>query len=198
MAIDTSFEHMLKIGQTGEDIISCWLRSRQWSVLPVYPVVEDAHKGPRLYTAYQNEHKELIAPDILAMKGQCIQWVEAKRKSRFAWYEIYGKWQTGIDLRHYEHYLRVSEATHLPVWLFFLHVDSVPSAMDIKRNSPAECPVGLFGGEIKYLESKISQKDKYQKNGRDYPMVYWQHEHLKEITTLKEVIDAALHVRYGL
>lgn len=197
MAIDASFEHMLKIGQTGEDVISCWFRSRGWSVLPVYPVVEDANKGPRLYTAAHNPQKELVAPDMLAMKGAKIQWLEAKRKSKFAWYAKGGAWQTGIDRRLFDHYLKVSEVTQLPVWLLFLHVDSTPSVEDLQRKCIGVPSIGLFGNEIKALSSKI-QEGEFKNRYRPNPMVFWSESQLRKIASLQDVKDAVWDVKFGL
>jgi hypothetical protein len=135
---------------------------------------------------------------MLAMKNRDIHWLEAKRKSHFAWWRQGNRWQTGIDLRHYQHYLHVREVTQMPVWLFFLHVSAIPSAYDLEQGCPSECPTGLFGGEIKYLDTVIAQQGSYTRNGRSYPMVYWQHKDLKTIATLKQVMDAVLSVGFDL
>lgn len=185
-----AFGKALAWGQVGETVIAKWLRRKGYTILPVYDVPLDTGKGPRLYTAYKSGHDALIAPDMLTMKGTRIQWVEAKRKTCFTWRKYppnASKWQTGIDLRHYEHYLHVREHTGFPLWVMFLHMDSTPSDLDQANGCDPACPTGLFGGEILYLEKHFAHKDGFQRDGRRYPMVYWNHEILKPLATLSEV-----------
>lgn len=185
-----TFERLLTWGKVGETVIARWLRRRGFTILPVYDVPLDTNKSPRLYTAYKSGYDELIAPDMLTMKGPRIQWVEAKRKTCFTWRERppnAHKWQTGIDLRHYEHYLQVRQHTGLPLWVMFLHVSSTPSESDLSRGCDPSCPVGLFGHEIYYLEKHFAHKDSFNRDGRRYPMVYWNYEVLKPLATLAEV-----------
>lgn len=189
-----SFEQKFQWGRVGETAIAAWLRYLGYSVLPAYDIPLDEGKGPRLYAAFDSGHNQLVVPDILAIhpdiqKG--LRWVEAKRKTHFGWYRKFEAWQTGIDARHYEHYLHVREITGLPLWLMFLHVSSIPSASDLAWGSPKECPTGLFIGEIGYLKEHISQRDGYWKNGRYYEMVYWRHTTLRCRASLEEIL--ALH-----
>lgn len=185
-----AFEKTLKWGKVGETAIANWLRRRGYTILPVYDVPLDTNKSPRLYTAYKSGYDELIAPDMLTMKGMRIQWIEAKRKTRFSWRARYPnarKWQTGIDLRHYEHYLHVREHTNIPLWIMFLHMCAIPSDVDQANGCEPVCPVGLFGHEILYLKNHVAHKDQFQRDGRRYPMVYWNYDVLKPLATLAEV-----------
>lgn len=121
-------------------------------------------------------------------------WCEAKRKSRFAWYRNYERWQTGIDLNHWKHYQAVAKATGFGVYLFFLHDCSTPSAGDLGHGSEPTCPTGLFGGSLDYLANNISQTI-----GRSGPcgghgrhgMVYWAHDSLTLHGELEEVLRIA-------
>ena len=188
-----SFEQQLSIGQQAEKYIHAWFRSRGWSVLPVYDIPLDTGKGPRFYTAYTSGLGEIIAPDMLVTKENTFHWVEAKRKSRFTW-RRYGKdahhWQTGIDLRHYEHYLKLRDFTGIPLWIFFLHANPYPSADDLTSGSPKICPTGLFGGEICLLRRLEAHRGTYQGQGKSYPMVYWNQESLLRIAAIEDVLMA--------
>lgn len=180
----TRFNAMLAQGQVGESRIACWMRKRQWAVMPVYDVEVETGKGPRLFAP----SGPLIAPDMFAFKmddTKTAYWVEAKHKTRFSWYGIKERWVTGIDQRHYEDYCRVDAETPWPVWLMFLHTVSETWPADIaKWGAPTECPVGLFGGPLKQLrECESHRSDKHGRSG----MVYWAHKSLKQLATLDEV-----------
>lgn len=173
-----AFKQRLAFGQIAEGWIATWLRRRcHYTVLPVYETEIDNGKGPRLWTPNQS----LVAPDMLIMRPDSVKWVEAKRKSVFSWHRNTQRWVTGIDLRHYQDYIRISQTSPWPVWLLFLHTEE-------RSNEGCErCPVGLFGGEISYLAKRENhQSDKWGKGG----MVYWAHGTLKLLATLGEVRSA--------
>ena len=194
----SDFHQQFPIGQLAEMYIRAWFRCRGWSILPVYNVPLDTGKGPRFYAAYSSGLGEIVAPDMLAIKDKKFQWVEAKRKSRFTWRRL-GKdahhWQTGIDLRHYGHYLKLRDFTEIPLWILFLHADPTPSASDLANDSPKVCPTGLFGGEILTLKERESHRDSYKKSGRAYPMVYWNKESLLRIASIGDVLTAVQKTR---
>ena len=136
-----AFEEYLKMGVAGESLVAAWLRSRGNTVLPVYEKIIDSGKGPQLYLP----DKELIAPDLFVFKHDKALWVEAKHKTAFTWHRITEKWVTGIDLRHYGHYLEVDKTTPWDVWLLFLHRGGQA------KDSPPDSPAGLFGNTLEYL-----------------------------------------------
>lgn len=174
----THFEEYLKIGRVGEDLISKWLMRRGWSILPVYEISLETGKGPRVYCA----SGDLIAPDSLAFKDGKIMWVEAKFKSGFSLHRITGHYVTGIDLKHYEHYLEVSRRSKYPLWLMFLHRGHY--AKDSFDNE-----TGLFAQEIRKLEkTEHHRSDKWGKHG----MVYWAKESLIKIAELDEVLSSGV------
>ncbi len=103
-------------------------------------------------------------------------WVEAKHKTAFSWHRLTERWVTGIDLRHYEHYLRVAMKTPWPVWLLFLHEGGQA------KDSPAESPAGLFGNELLFLSAHENHRsDKWGRSG----MVYWAEASLKKLAGLE-------------
>lgn len=191
-----NFRESLLRGQTGETKMAYWLRrAKERSILPVYDIPINTGKGPRFYSALSSGHDQLVAPDMLTIGCGKIQWVEAKLKSVFSWRRMpcqrypYARWQTGIDKRHYHDYLHVREVTDIPLWIMFLHESSTPWEKDRKQGCPEMCPTGLFGREITQLEKLVDHEDSYEKaSGREYPMVYWNHQDLIQLATLEEVL----------
>lgn len=166
-----SFKSKLHQGQIGESLIANWLKSQGYNILPVYEKNIDNGKGPQIFTATQ----ELIAPDLLAFKCERVFWAEAKQKTAFTYHRITGKWTTGIDLRHYEDYLKVSLLMPWPLWLLFLHTNNHT------EEYPYICPAGLFGRDLDYLKNHENHRsDKWAKG-----MVYWAHDTLKLLAPIE-------------
>lgn len=162
-----NFNRQLVFGQTGESAIALWLRRRGWAILPIYDVEIPTGKGPRLFAP----NGEWAAPDMLAYRANNVVWIEAKHKNAFSWYRKDGRWVTGIDLRHYQHYCTIEDSSPLPVWLMFLHRGGQA------KDSPVS-PSGLFGNELKLLRrSENHRSDKWGKSG----MVYWAMASLKKL-----------------
>lgn len=173
-----NFQESLRFGKTGEGIIARWLNRRGFHVLPVYEKEQGEYKGPALYSVSGS----LIAPDMLAFqKNGKTFWVEAKTKSAFTWHRITSKWVTGVDLRHYEDYLKVQDASPWPVWLLFLHYPGQA------KDSPPGCPFGLFGQSIEILRNNENHR---HQNGGHSGMVYWSVDTLRRIAELSDVVDA--------
>jgi hypothetical protein len=141
----------------------------------VYETEVDSGKGPRLFSAVG----QLVAPDAIVFYGNKIFWAEVKHKTAFTWHQISGTFQTGIDIRHYEHYLEVAKKTNIPLWIFFLQAGGQA------KNSPPS-PPGLFGNEIRRLERcEHHRSDLYGSTG----MVYWTIENLKLVATYDQVMS---------
>lgn len=177
-----NFQTYLATGQVGESRIARWFQHRGFSVLPVYEKELHTGKGPRLFTP----HGQRIALDMFVFSGSGRQaaWIEAKHKSVFSWHRKTGQWVTGIDLRHYQDYLRIADETPWPVFLLFLHAQD---RMD-RRDEPWPCPTGLFGGPLQDLRRREHHRDmRWGASG----MVYWAHGTLHQYATLAAV-DAAV------
>lgn len=177
-----SFKANLQTGRIGEGEIANWLIGRGYSVLPAYEIEVQTGKGPRVYTPSGG----LISPDLLAFhKGKTI-WFEAKTKSAFTWHRNSNTWQTGIDLRHWNDYLKVAEITPFDVWLLFLHREG-----NLAKDTPEEVgipPSGLFGNDIQILKEKIDHtSDKHGKSG----MVYWKRGDLRLLAPINVVSFSA-------
>lgn len=163
------FEKTLEFGQAGESVIAQWLRKRGNTVLPAYENIIDSGKGPRIF----QPGGVLISPDFLCWNGEKVQWIEAKHKTAFTWHRLTERWETGIDLRHYTDYLKVSEQSPWPVWLIFLHDGGQA------KDSPPNSPKGLFGNDLSYLREHVNHTDtRWGRSG----MVYWAIESLRKMS----------------
>lgn len=172
-----SFSERLSFGKIGESLIANWFKRKGYAVLPVYEKEIGTGKGPQVYLA----ETQLVAPDMLCFKGRKVFWIEAKHKSVFSWHRRTQSWVTGIDLHHYEDYLRVARCSPWDIWLLFLHEN------DWTEEPPHNCPVGLFGGELDYLSQH--ENHRHANWGRS-GMVYWTHETLHLVALLSEVKHA--------
>lgn len=177
-----NFETTLAEGLLGEGLIAKWFNRRGWNVLPAYQVEHDTGKGPRLFMSTSHQ---LITPDLLVFNTTRVMWVEAKTKSAFTWHRISGSWQTGIDRKHWHHYLEVGRQTPWDVWLLFLH-----KAGHVAKDTPTgkKCPSGLYGGDIKRLETCV---DHEHANWGATGMVYWREESLTRICGYEDVVAAS-------
>ena len=172
------FQTQYQFGKIGEGRIATWLRRRGWNVLPVYEKEIDEYKGPVLYRALMEG--TLIAPDLLCFRDSSPYWIEAKTKSAFTWHRATERWVTGIDLRHYEDYLKVARLSPFPTWLLFLHLNGTGKDTPIGM----EGPTGLFGRELLYLEAHENHR---HENWGTSGMVYWHKDTLHRLAAVSEV-----------
>lgn len=174
------FQRQLAWGQLAETDIAKYLINLGAHILPVYDIEYEDGKGPRVF----GKDCEIVAPDLFVFHQGKMGFIESKRKTVFSWYRIGKRWVTGIDLRHYEHYLRLRRVLSVPIDLMFLHESSVPDPRDRQFPCcPPDCPTGLFRGDLDFLSKHESHRsDKYAKG-----MVYWGHETLKQIAALEEL-----------
>ena len=140
---------------------------RGHTVLPVYDVPLHTGKGPQLFTPGQN----LVAPDNLVFlrskgpSGAPIVWAEVKSKDGFAWYRKTATWQTGIDARHFDHYVKVESVTRQPVWLLFVQRGNRTKDQPLDKHQPA----GVFVGKLSALAETFSHR--HQIRGTE--MIFW-------------------------
>ena len=106
-------------GHSGEKMIADLLRERGWYVIPSYDYTgEDDNKAPRL----QGLRESLVIPDLDIAKDGVRRWAEVKTKEEVNWTVITQRFEHGIPLRHYQHYLKVQSITGCEVWLFIYEV----------------------------------------------------------------------------
>jgi hypothetical protein len=114
------FKAALAAARVWEARMATWLRSHGYLILPTYDYTGiGGDKAPRLEAERATD--SLVLPDLLVAKGGRSFFVEVKVKARADWTRVSEQLETGLDGRLWSHYLRVEEATGLPVWLAFLH-----------------------------------------------------------------------------
>lgn len=154
------FGESLSYGKIAESHIAKYFLSKGYSVLPIYEKQIHEGKGPQLFIGDQ----AIIGTDMLVFNNDKVFWIEAKHKTAFSWHRNTSRWVTGIDLRHYEHYIKIQEYTNWPVWIMFFHEGGKA------KDSPGESPKGLFGNDLKVLiKTENHRSDKWGNSG----MVYW-------------------------
>lgn len=110
-----------KKGHTGELIIAKILQEGGWYVIPSYDYTgEDDNKAPRL----QGIHEQFVIPDLDIAKDGCRLWAEVKTKASASFTRITQRYEHGIPMRHYRHYLKVQEITGCDVWLYVYEEDT--------------------------------------------------------------------------
>jgi hypothetical protein len=159
---------------------------RGHGVMPVYECESGKYKGPQVFTV----DSKLVAPDMMVLMGMGrTMFVESKNKSGFTWSRRHARFETGIDIRHYDDYLQIRKTTGIGLWVLFLqNGGAVKDAPADKPNSPR----GLFGNEIMVLAQKESHRD--MRHGRT-GMVYWSPDYppcnpaLKLVAPYDEVVS---------
>lgn len=173
----STFQEHLNFGKVAENIVARYMQEiRGCSVLPIYEVFGQDHKGPRFFTPQGPR----VAPDMLVFSDNKITWVEVKRKTTFTWHRKTRHWVTGVDRNHYGDYLKIGRMYPWDVWLLFLHESDTPAPQDIEH-SPGKCPIGLFACPI---STKINHE---HGNWGRHGMVYWKHEDLTLLATIAEL-----------
>lgn len=167
------FKKSLPLGRRGEALITKWLREKDYTVIPSYAPDDTIRNGARIFTPTG----ELITPDLLAWNGENPFFAEAKYKEEgCSWYSIAKCWCVGMDLNKYEHYIKVEEHFRWDVWIMFILPTSIPSKKDTPFGCPKECPIGLYGAEIKQLAKHEHHR------GKNPDCVYW---HIDSLTRLQ-------------
>lgn len=116
----TSFESKLKLGEEGEHEVAQYLMRRGVSVLPLYQF--DIDTAPVIYSA----NSETISPDLICFKDDAFM-VEVKTKNQ--WVSYMGRVETGLNLKHYNHYKQIACITGKEVYVFFNHREQHPIGM---------------------------------------------------------------------
>ena len=103
--------------------------------------------------------------------------IEAKHKTVFSWHRKTSRWVTGIDMHQYSQYQQVAKVHPIPLWLLFLHQQSV-------SDGPGPCPTGLYGQRIDLLKGCENHRhENWGKSG----MVYWGESSLKKMAELRDM-----------
>lgn len=120
MAIQQDFDYQRERSKVYERAFANWLQAqRGYMTLATYDFSgsEDA-KAPMLFCG----RRRLVIPDLQAWRpNRTLVWFEIKVKEQAVLYRKLNTITTGIELRHWQHYHEVSEATNADVWLVFIH-----------------------------------------------------------------------------
>jgi len=169
-----TFKENLETGKTGESFLANWFKYKGYNILPVYEQINPKFKGPTVYMA---DGSEIVSPDMIIFKKDKIFWIEVKCKSAFTEYHITGKFQTGIDIKHFRDYQKIMKNFSGEVWLLFLQGKGI--AKDSNQG-----PSGLYGNTLKYLTEHVDhESENYGPSG----MVYWNLEDLKFMDSYENV-----------
>lgn len=108
-----TFDDALAMGRTGELMVSKWLQSRGFYVIPSYDYTGAEDKAPRMHRG----HEGLIVPDLDTCKDGSRRWVEVKTKTEPVYHRKTGTFRHGIDRHQWESYLRIQRETGCKVHL---------------------------------------------------------------------------------
>lgn len=165
-----SFSSRLTHGRIGEQAVLKWLRYMNRVVLPVCDTlinIEFRERcGPRLFVG----NDALTAPDLLVFADDGVRWMEIKCKKYCTWYRNESLWMTGIDVRHFEQYIKVHQATCIHVDLVLYHPNETPRPKDVPHGCPEYAPRGVYCADILKLQ------EIYHHIGTDLDgneMIYW-------------------------
>jgi hypothetical protein len=93
------------------------MAKRGYCVLPVYDLEDQDHstKAPMLFDI----HGVLVSPDVLLLKLDKKWWHDVKAKSVPTWRRIPPgpRWEHGCDMANAEQYLKVQDATGIPMYI---------------------------------------------------------------------------------
>jgi len=157
----SSFAKSLKLGLANESIITKYLNSRNFIVIPAYQIEQSTGKGPRVFAPMD---EQLITPDLLCIRNGKMRWTECKSKAEFVLYRKTGIFQTGFDIACFEQYQRVQEVTGIPVYIMFLNAP---------RYGISE-PSGLYYQTLDKLVETIDHSCTNEKTGsKSGGLHYW-------------------------
>jgi len=106
-----------ELGQWGEIHVRRWLERSGKFVVPT-SCIEDGG-APALTRLLQR----LVLPDYQTFDSNGGGWWEVKTKTRAMLYQKANEWRTGVDLRLWNAYREVEQATQLPGHLVMIHLN---------------------------------------------------------------------------
>ena len=116
-----SFEEHLELGRLGERMVSTWVQSQGYGVIPSYNYTGDGNdKAPKLMFSDAG----FVVPDLdVAFRGKRF-WVEVKTYYYAPRNRKHGINVHGITRRLYEDYLQVERSTGCLVYLVVLEIST--------------------------------------------------------------------------
>lgn len=116
-----SFDANLELGRMGERLVSTWIQSKGYGVIPSYDYTgKENNKAPKLMFAESG----FVVPDLdIAFRGRRF-WVEVKTYYHAPLNRKHGINVHGIPRRLYEDYLQVERSTGCLVYLAVLEIST--------------------------------------------------------------------------
>ena len=117
----SDFDRRRELGRLGERLVSRYLQSAGFGVLPSYEYSGAGdNKAPRL----QFIDRGLVVPDLDCARAGSRVWLEVKTYERAVFNRSRCADVHGIHRRHHAHYLQVEAATGSPAWVLILEVET--------------------------------------------------------------------------
>lgn len=105
-----NFKELLAFGVEGEHEIGQYLLSRGVTIMPLYQF--EPLEAPVILKGAE----KITMPDLICFKDDCF-FVEVKTKNQWV---VYGdRRETGLNLKHYNHYKKIKDYTGKQVFVFF-------------------------------------------------------------------------------
>lgn len=173
---DSEKRERFAFARTIELAVASHLMTKGWSILPVYDCSgQQDDKAPRLHAFSASD--SVVLPDLLLARGGLMRWVEVKFKTEAPKTHCTGYYETGISVRHWEHYHRAEKESGAVVFISFAH----------QTEDVVTC------NSLRELRTLWPQKyPRYSPNGPDPGgSLFWPLEKLRRVAALSEILSPA-------
>lgn len=131
----------IKLGQLGERIAREINKRNGWFILPA------SLSGAGMAAMFDGE-KKLILPDDFESKKGNSRWAEIKCKSRSTYSRNDKKWEHGLPLRQWNHYMQVQKHSGIPGYLIIIELNPKPAFLiNSLDNLSLKCRIQDMEGE---------------------------------------------------
>jgi hypothetical protein len=107
-----------KFARRVEEWVAIMLAASGYRVLEAAKLDRDG--APMMHAI--ESRRSLILPDIMAARGGSMHWVEVKQKDSATLHRKTMVLETGVDLAHWQNYVRVEAETGAPLTIVFYHM----------------------------------------------------------------------------
>lgn len=159
-----------KRGTRGENAWESALRDQGYYVTRV---CDASSKKGDLAPMMRGERVKVILPDLMASKNGRSVFVEIKTKTSATYTYSLGRYEHGIERRHWEHYCRCQHETGIPFYLGILEEDTGQLLV-----APLKRLAGEGRENVMRKEGDIAR-----------PMIYWPRELFSIFATVAPLGD---------
>jgi len=151
MAIEFHERPEFILGSNGERLVAEFLQEKGFYVIPSYDYSgEDNSKAPKM----QGKKTAYVIPDLDICRAGLRRWVEIKTKTEAVPFRKTGELQHGIDVRHFESYLKVQSESGNEVFLAIYELTPRPV---------------ILIASLAHLEANVDHRG----TSLGSPMLYW-------------------------